>query len=183
MAVAYRASSRVGDTSGTSLALPAPTGTTTDDIVVAYLHLTGGATPSISGGNGTWTKITTQQSEGGGYYATAWWKRTTSADSGNYSITWSGTLTGEADAITLSGVSSSVVDPIESAAWAAINADLIFPDMSLASKDTDPALLLFASTTAAGTKAYPTSYTEVQDNSRLTSAAYRLPGAAGTYQT
>jgi hypothetical protein len=189
MATGYRASSRVGNnTQQSSLALPAPTGTTVDDVTVVYFTFWRNSSQnfsSITGGNGTWNTAEgfpkTYSTGGSNQTIYVFWKRCTAADSGNYTITLSASAFCEADAVTISGIEPGVQVPVEATNYASASATTAYPSTSVTTISGDPALVWFGDSDAADADVPPTNFTEVQDASLLTSAAYRLPAASGTF--
>lgn len=185
MATGIRSSTRAASALGSTHTIAAPSGATTNDIVLVFCSVYDSAdVPAVSGGTGTWSTpvlLGVTAGDQRDYYA---WKRATGAESGNYTISSYGTDKWvEAGAVAVTGVDSGVSAPVEDVDFAA-NTGTAFPAVSVTTTDGDPCLLWWSEKYNGGANVTPpTGFTELQDGGEINSLSYRLPGAAGTYST
>jgi hypothetical protein len=172
-------STRAGDTNTASLDLPVPA-TSDDDVTLIYVHRENNASVSISVPGFQLVEGSTTVSANVWTYV--YWKRNDGTESGNYTLTFGNAMWTEAEAVTISGIDPATENPIE-ACHAVNGTGTTFPTVSIDTDDDDPVLIWFGDTYSPDADTPPTNFTEIEDNSRLTSLAYRLPGASGTYST
>lgn len=177
MAVGYRSSSSSGasDSFAASRNVPVPTGAAAGDIAILVLEQWESANPTV-----TWPTGFTQcvNMVSGSQKLKAAWKRLTGADTGNYTITWTGSQWNQGQCILITGAVTTG-DPIGANVNTASGSTSTVPTTTLTVADAAGFVHLVANENSA-TKTPPTSFTEVQDANYL-SINYRMPGAAGTY--
>jgi hypothetical protein len=101
--VAFRSASNVGPSTGTSAAVPVPTGAVAGDIVVVGLYLeTTDATPTPPSGFTLKQDTSAANADVRGRLL-VYWKRLTGSDAGTYSFSWTTSCTYEAAAGAYSG--------------------------------------------------------------------------------
>lgn len=176
MAVAYRSSSRTGQSDAyvSSINVPVPTGAAAGDIALVSVSRWESTNPAITAPSG-FTEIT--QVVSGPDKIAIYWKRLTGADSGNYTFSWSGSQWALGQAMLATGVVASG-DPIDAYHGVAASG-AAYPATSVVATDAD-FLALFVRNATSGAGSPPASFTEVQDADYI-KTNYRIPGAAGTY--
>lgn len=170
VAIAVRSTSTSGtaDTNVSSKTVPVPTGAAIDDIAVVIVDQWTSATERTATITG-FTEITaahatrTTTGTAGTQTIRMFWKRLTAADTGNYTVTFSGTTWNMAHCVMLSGGLTSG-DPIEAVNTASGTSG--YPSASV-TVGTLAALINSAVTFNAITTTPPTNFTEQQDTNVL----------------
>jgi len=190
MAIALRGTpttSGTADTNTSTQTVAVPTGAAINDIAVLTVEQWTSATErtatatgftEINGAHGTRTTVGTA----GIQTVRMFWKRLTAADTGNYTVTFSGTTWNMCHCVMLSGGLLSG-DPIEASTTA--NAASGYPTTSF-TVATLAALINCAGTFNAGTTTPPTGFTEQQDtnvlhtNTRILGSTGSITASGGT---
>lgn len=177
MPVGYRSSSSSGasDAFAASRTVPVPAGAAAGDIAILVLEQWESGNPAVTWPTG-FTQIVNLAS--GSQKLKAAWKRLTGADSGNYTISWTGSQWNQGQCILLTGAAASG-DPIGSNVNTATGSTTSIATTSLTVSDAAGFVHVVANENSA-TKTAPTNFTEVQDANYL-AINYRLPNASGTY--
>lgn len=92
MAVAHRATTTAGDSSGTTLTVTRPAGAATDDILILRLYVENDLTLSPSISPGTWTLVVSNEQTSGTVlnFETFVYRARVAADTGNFTVSWGG---------------------------------------------------------------------------------------------
>jgi len=153
--------------SGTSIAVPVPSGVSAGDIVIVclYVETTGTVTPPAGF---TQKSSASTTASGQAHTARIFWKRATGSDSGTYTFSWSGTVYHASASMRVSGGTASG-DPFGSAINTAVNnsgTGTTTPAPSSLTPSTDYCLLVFFGTSYyGGPWTPPSTWTERVDNS------------------
>ena len=179
--------SGTGDTNVSSKTVPVPTGAAVDDIAIVIVDQWTSATERTATITG-FTEITgahatrTTTGTAGTQTIRMFWKRLTAADTGNYTVTFSGTTWNMAHCVMFSGGLASG-DPIEVVNTA--NATSGYPTTSF-TVSTLAGLVNSAVTFNAITTTPPTGFTEQQDtnvlhtNTRILTGSGSVTASGGT---
>jgi hypothetical protein len=165
--MAFRSASSGVTGTGTSAAIPVPSGAAIGDVVVLGLYV------ESADATFTWPSGFTQKTDSGasnaatrGRLLTAW-KRLTAGDTGTYSVSWSTSALYEGSAVAHSGIVGSG-DPFENATTAASGSSGSTTVGVVSYTTAFPDDMVFFGTnhaTNAGNWTAPTGYTERYDNS------------------
>ncbi|WP_157360590.1 hypothetical protein [Amycolatopsis thermoflava] len=176
MAVGYRSSSASGtaDTQSTSCVVPVPSGAAAGDIALLAIEQweSFGATNTPPAG---FTLAATV--ENSTVRMQVYWKRLSGADTGNYTITWTGNIWNMGHCILITGAAASG-DPIEATNTASSASGTGIPSTTVTTV-TQAFLAHFAANDNSGSATPPTGFTEVQDGQYI-HTNYRIPGTTGT---
>lgn len=181
MAVALRSSSVSGtaDTNGTSCVVPVPTGAQIGDIaLLAMEHWDTFDGTGITFPTG-FTVVINGQLSGNREKLFVAWKRLTAADTGNYTITWTGSQWNMGHCLMVSGGLSSG-DPVDTSNVSSTANTTTLPNMNIVPSVTNTFLAHFIANQSSSLGTPPTSFTEAQDGNYLKSN-YQLRAASGLY--
>lgn len=183
MAVALRSSSvtGTGDTNGASCVVPVPTGAASGDIaILAMEHWDTFDGTSVTFPAGFTTVINGILSGNREKLYVAW-KRLTGADTGNYTVTWTGNQWNMGHCLMVSGVVGSG-DPVDVSTSGTTVSVTTLPTMLITTTvaNTFVAHFIANQTSASGTP--PTGFTEIQDGNYLRSN-YLIRAATGSLST
>ena len=181
VAVAYRSSSTSGttDAQGTSRTVPVPSGAAIGDIVIVALEMwQNSGDPAVTYPAGFTEIVDIALTGSGPQKLNAAWKRLSAADTGNYSMSWTGTQWNQAQAICISGALASG-DPIDFVNTASTGSGTSVPSTSGTATDADFLVHLVANENSS-TKTAPTNFTEVQDANYLETNYRILTGSGST---
>lgn len=178
--IGYRSSSNTGnDTSTTNRAPAVPAGVQARDVVVVFLSRWDPAVnPAVTMPSG-FTRLAFQALSGdGASKIDVFWKRLTSADTGNYTFSWSGSMWSSAEAIAFTGVKASG-DPIGTR-WSTWSGSAgAFGTTSLTTSFA-PGLAWNCYNDTSGSHTPPLNFIETAE-ADCGSLAYQLPGVSGTH--
>lgn len=176
MAVAFRSSSTtgVGDSFVTTLNVPVPSGAATNDFALLAIEQWESANPTVTWPSG-FTQVINQVS--GSQKLKIAWKRLTGADSGNYSVTWTGSQWSQGQCILLTG-GKLTGDPIGANTVTGTATSTSVPSLSTGSLAFEPFLGHFVANENSATGTPPTNFTETQEANYLKSN-YRVPASTG----
>lgn len=174
------AGSFLSGASGSSAAIPVPSGVTDGQIVLAHLYREIAATVTPPAGffevPNSPALVTTGGQE---QWLSLWWKRATGNDSGTYSFTWSGSTwrAGYATRYTGCIATGSPIDDSNGAGRS--TAGTATPAVAVTTNGPDRLLVWTGGAYNDGAWTPPTDFTERADNSGNLSVATRELAAAG----
>lgn len=165
--MAFRSSSNLAGASGTSAAVPVPTGAASGDIAVVGLYMESTATVTPPSGFTSKADLRTSASARGGLVV--YWKRLTAADSGTYSFTWTGSTWRGAVCGLWSGriASGDPFDGTVGTAESTSGVTTLNVSTSPASANGD-AVGMWTNFNGGASWTAPTNYTEQQDTNVIT---------------
>lgn len=182
MPVAYRSSSASGssDSQGTSKATNVPAGAAAGDIALLAIEMwwDSGTDPTVTWPAGFTQIVNITLTGSGPARLKVAWKRLTAADTGSYTMSWTGTQWNMAHCILLSGGLASG-DPVDVGPNTATSASgTTVPTTTVVTTAAD-FLVHFVSNENTATKTPATGFTEVQDGDYL-ETSYWIPGSSGS---
>lgn len=173
--------------SGTSAAIPVPSGVTADQIILAHLYIESTATVTPPAGFTEAGASPISATGPGAHTLRVFWKRATGADSGTYSFTWTGSAYREGSAQRYTGCITSG-SPFDTGAGAPNSAQrssdaTTTPAVSLTTQGVDRLLVWAGTNFTGGTWTPPTQgggYTERVDAGADLSVATVAQASAGS---